>query len=707
MKYVRTPKPKRPKSQIPFRLNLLFFVVFLLLAALIGQLAYLQIINGSKFAGEVDRTDQTVVAGAVPRGLMYDVKGRPLVTNTANNAITYTKSVGTSAAQMYGVANRLANYLTITPTNLQPRDYADYYLADADHAKAVTAKLPKSQQTLTDASKLYKLQAAYVQAHMPTFTSTQREAVMLFKIMNGATQLTTVLLKSSGVTVAESSAVGEHLTSMPGVNLGTDWEREYPNGSSLTSIIGTVSSAKSGLPASGLTSYLANGYARNDRVGTSYLEQQYESILKGAKSRTQVDIGSDNSIINQVQEFKGKAGENLNLTIDLNYQKQVEKVLTSTFKSALSNGAARYSDGAYAIAMNPQTGAVLAVAGLAHDTKTNEITDDALGSINRSFVMGSAVKGAMVLGALQDGVITVKNNTQVDTPIYLPATAVKKSVYPAGTFATLTATKALEVSSNIYMMRLAMKEGHASYVPKSSMTLDDDIFEKMRGYFGQYGLGQKTGIDLPGEVSGLTGDDYANGLLKVGSALDLAYGNYDGYTLMQMAQYISTVANNGYRMKPYVVQSIAEASGTGKSNRIVETTTPSVLGKTGNTQAQLDLVKQGMWQVVHGTDGWTTATSLNTLNPGVAGKTGTAQTFTRRDPTNSQSELLETTTQSFVGFAPAKNPKIAIAVVFPNLRGDDLANYNLTVAKTMFSTYYQQYNIAKQSGYSAHETKLQ
>ena len=71
---------------------------------------------------------------------------------------------------------------------------------------------------------------------------------------------------------------------MPGVNLGTDWERAYPNGTSMTSIIGRVSNEKSGLPADELQAYLANGYARNDRVGTSYLEKAYENVLKGSKS---------------------------------------------------------------------------------------------------------------------------------------------------------------------------------------------------------------------------------------------------------------------------------------------------------------------------------------------------------------------------------------------------------------------------------------
>ena len=454
MKYIRTPQPKRNKSQIPFRLNLLFFIAFLLLAALVAQLAYLQILNGPRLAAEVDRTNKTVVTGNVPRGLIFDSKGRALVTNKANNAITYTKSVGAKSQQMYDIANQLAKLIDKPEDNLTKRDYIDYYLAPTKVSKQIVSKLPKKIQDLpTDkADELYKYEVAYVRQHMPTFTATQKEAAGLYKIMNGATQLSTVYLKNQDVTAHEVAVVGERLTQMPGVNLGTDWERSYPNGDSMTSIIGQVSNEKSGLPADQLQAYLANGYARNDRVGTSYLEKAYENVLKGSKSQTQVEIGNNNQIIQSVSKFKGQQGANLNLTIDSDYQKKVEKSLSDTFSSIRSAGAGSLSDGAYAVAMDANTGRILAMAGQHQDVQTHKVEDDALGVINRAFVVGSAVKGATVLGALQDGVITVNSNTQADTPIYLPGTPVKKSVYPVGTFSSLDAASALEVSSNIYMM---------------------------------------------------------------------------------------------------------------------------------------------------------------------------------------------------------------------------------------------------------------
>ena len=695
MKYIRTPRPKRQKSSIPFRLNFLFFVVFLLFATLVGQLAYLQIANGARFRAEVNRTGSTMVTGNVPRGMIYDSKGRVLVDNKANAAITYTKNVATPASQMYDTANKLQKLIAVPVNNLQKRDQVDYWLGDKKNMNKVNKQLTAKQLA---ASNSYDYEVAIARKMVPKLTPTQRQAAMIYKIMNGATQLSTVYIKDQGVTAREVAVVGEHLTNLPGVNLGTNWEREYPNGKSITSVIGTVSSEKSGLPKEALTSYLANGYARNDRVGTSYLEKQYETALRGTKSQTYVEINNENQIVNQVDKYHGQQGQNLNLSIDSQYQTQVEKIVKKYYASTLAAGA-HLSDGAYAVAMNPNTGGILAMAGVSHDPDTNKVTDDALGVITRSFVMGSAVKPAMVLGALQRGVITRSNNTQSDEPIYLPHSPVKKSVYPAGTFASMNAQLALQVSSNIYMMRLAMKEANAAYVPNSVMTMHSDVFSILRGYFAQFGLGTKTGIDLPGEAIGITGSEYnADGNLKVGSALDLAYGNYDSYPLIEMGQYVSTIANGGYKMQPYVVQSVSQTLSDGSNGPVVSTTEPKVQSKVMSSTADINFVKQGMWQAVHGTNGWTTATVMNGLNPGVSAKTGTAQTFSHGQ---------ETLNVSLIAFAPAAHPQIAIAVVLPDINtAADNAGFNKLIGRDMISTYYKMHHIAKDKGYSAHQATM-
>lgn len=685
---------KNKQAVTPLRMKIILWVIGVLFLLLIGQLVYLQLVYGSRFEAEVQQTDQRTVSTNVPRGVMYDNRGRVLVGNKASNAITYTKGTSASTAEIYQVANRLSHLISLDNEKPTERQLSDYYLANSKNLKRITAKLPHNQRynakgdALDDTTIYNNALNAVAKEHLH-YTKREKTAALLYNKIAGAYTLSTIYLKNQGLTDKEIAVVGEHLSELPGVGIGTDWTRSYPNGSSIKSIIGSVSTEKSGLPSEQLNSYLAQGYSRNDRVGTSYLEQEYEPILKGSKAKSKVTMKS-----NHVQQTKttyaGKTGASLILTLDAKYQKEVQSSLNSIYASAQAAGAAQYSNGAYAVVMNPNTGAILAVAGINHDTNTNKNTDDALGVINRSFVMGSAVKGATVAGGLMNNIITPTNSVLPDTPIYLPGSPVKKSVYPVGTFSALDAQSALEVSSNIYMMQLALRWVKAEYTPHEYIHMNDNSFDILRRNFAMFGLGQKTGIDLPGEVSGIQGSNYnSDGKLKTGSVLDLAYGNYDAYTPIQMAQYISTIANGGYRLRPYLVQSIGHTNRSGNRTDIYYNTQPKVQMRIPWTTSQLSVIKQGMWRVVHGTNSWGTAHTLKNVKPSISGKTGTAETFYYDPKHPNNKNAPQTINASFVGFAPSSNPKIAFAIVFPGLDPDLEGTYTLQMGKAIVQDYFK------------------
>ena len=125
----------RNKSHIPFRLNLLFFIIFLLFVTLITRLGYLQIIRGEEFKAEVERTESTTVRGNVPRGEIFDSRLRPLVANEAKNTIMYTRGSNTKTENMAQVANNLAHLIDLPHTSpfqdedsdLSERDLKDYF----------------------------------------------------------------------------------------------------------------------------------------------------------------------------------------------------------------------------------------------------------------------------------------------------------------------------------------------------------------------------------------------------------------------------------------------------------------------------------------------------------------------------------------------------------------------------------------------------
>lgn len=489
--------------------------------------------------------------------------------------------------------------------------------------------------------------------------------------MSAAYQLSTTYIKETGVSDKEIAEVGEHLTSMPGVKVGTSWTRDYPNGDSIKSIIGTVSSQKSGLPSDRVNELLAQGYSRNDSVGQSYLEKQYESVLRGTKSQTEVETTGNNEITKEVTKYAGKKGDNLQLTINASFQKKLQSLVRDA-----EEGAGGYSTGTYAVVMNPNTGGIIGIAGVDRNPSTGKITNNALGTINSSIVMGSVVKGATVSGALMSGVITPTNSTLTDSPINIGG--VKKASWfnkNGGANIAVDASTALEVSSNSYMMQLAMKEAKFNYVSGGALNMSTKSFDIQRGYFNQFGLGVKTGVDLPGESTGLQG---ASTKKYIGSALDLSFGNYDAYTVMQVAQYMSTVANGGYRLKPHVLASIRGTSKNGGLGSVESSVTPTVLNKIDMTAAQRKVVTDGLYDVVHGTNTYKTGGSMSSISPSISAKTGTAETFYKGT---------STVTLSLASYAPSKNPQVVVALAMPNLSTSAESN-NMDLAKKIYSAYW-------------------
>ena len=226
---------------------------------------------------------------------------------------------------------------------------------------------------------------------------------------------------------------------------------------------------------------------------------------------------------------------------------------------------------------------------------------------------------------------------------------------------------------------------------KQYIHMPDTAFETLRNNFAMFGLGQKTGIDLPGESSGIQGASTdSNGIILSGSVLDESYGNYDAYTPIQLVQYISTIANGGYRMQPYVVQSIGRTSSDGKHFYTYYNKKPTVQFKIPWTADELAVIKQGLYQVVHGSNAWGTAHALKNVKPSISAKTGTAQTFYYNTKTKKSTDK-ELINETMVGWASSNHPQIAFAVAFVGIDPNKEGNYNKNMAKSMVTTYYNMY----------------
>lgn len=661
-------KRQTSQSAIPFRLNLLLWIVALLLLALGVRLFYLQVLNGTSYKALVKQSDTTTETNNVQRGMIYDSTGKVLVGNQAHQAITYTKGSNVTDTDMYKVANRLGNYIKVNTERLTDRNQIDYYLADTSHLKKVE-KTAHIQEGATDS---YEDAVKYLNRHPRFFhlDKTEKNKAMIYGAMSGAYSLSTINIKATGVTAKELSRVGEHLSELPGVKIGTAWTRNYPQGKDIQSLVGTVTTT--GLPSDTQNELLAQGYSRNDNVGASYLEKLFQATLAGSKSQTEVSTTGNKTTTKL--KYAGKKGDNLVLTINGEFQKKVQSILESNYSSAGN----AYSSGVYAVVMNPNTGAIYAMAGIDRNPKTGKETVDQIGAINHPIVLGSVVKPATLMAGLMTGVITPTNNVLTDKPIKVAGTSVKASWFNKSGSASmaLTAPEALEVSSNSYMMQVLMKIGGMKYSYDTQITLKPSIFTKMRYYYNMFGLGVKTGVDLPGETVGYKG---ASDQSHIGSALDLSYGDYDAYTVMQLAQYMSTIANGGYKLRPYVVKQIRETKADGSLGKVQSETEPQVQAVIDAPKSYFNLIHQGLYLVTHGTNTYVTAGKLKDVTPSISGKTGTGETV---------SEGHETTTLSFAGYAPSNNPQVVVALSIPGSTNHD-GGANITMAREIFAAYWK------------------
>lgn len=685
---VNKHKKEQEKSHIPFRLNLLFFIIFLLFVSLVVRTGYLQIIKGDEFKAEVARTESTVIRNNVPRGEILDSELRPLVKNDARIAIQYTRGSSTSPKNMAEVAANLAHLIDIphsTPfegdsSDLSIRDLKDYFYAQNSDLMKERVDNYIEENNLKSSEVTYSDEVNLItDADIMQYSDHELKAAAIFTKMNAAYALSTVNVKNENVTEDEKARVSEYAMLLPGVKTEMDWDRVYPEGDTLSSVLGRVTTEDQGVPEESSNEYLARGYSRTDRVGRSQIEAQYEDVLRGSKSRSITETSTQGNVLNQEVIYPGSQGDNLVLTIDLEFQKKVDQIVEETFNSRRG-----LSNGAYAVAIDPNNGDILAMSGIKEDENGN-VVDGTLDTIQSAFEMGSSVKAATVLMGYMDGVISTENNTMIDERIRISGDTNISSVFNRFGRRSVNDITALKYSSNVYMSYIAMRMGGLyNFQQNQPLTINGvETTDKMRTYFRQFGLGSPTGIDLPNESIGqATVPDEA------GKALYYTFGQFDTYTPMQLAQYASTIANGGTRYAPRLVSEIrGHNPDTGEIGHLIQDVEPKIMNTINIGEEEMNRVQRGLYEVVNG--GYGGSYSVFSGAPYVAaGKTGTAQATYWGGRGNPQNGTQVTNT-TFIGYAPYDNPEIAIAVVVPYLPSTNTGRANIEMSRKIFDAYFK------------------
>ncbi|QKE07671.1 peptidoglycan D,D-transpeptidase FtsI family protein [Bacillus cereus] len=684
---------KKSGRAVTMRLNILFFCVFILFSAMIIQLGKVQIIDGETYKNEVEKRENATVSLSVPRGKIFDREGNPVVDNKSLRTITYTKMKGVKSEEILKTARQLADIIEIPQEDidkLTETDKKDFWM---QLNPTLTEKLVSKKEInkfrdkdITGKNldkKIEELKRKRVtDKNLQDLTDKDIKVLAIKSKMTSGYQMAPQIIKKD-VSEKEFTIISEGLANLPGVDVSVDWERVYVNDGLFRSVLGNVSNSDEGLPSERLDYYLVRDYSRNDRVGKSYIEQQYEDVLHGTKKEVRSVADKQGTTIRTETISEGKSGKNLTLTIDMELQKKVEESIEKILKAY--KGSESMLDRAFVVMMNPKNGQVLSMAGkrlVEKDGKT-EIEDYALGTMTSSYELGSTVKGATVLTGFETKAIT-PGTYFYDAPMKFKGTREKKSWKEFGNIDDL---RALQVSSNVYMFHTALKIAGVDYVRNSSLNIKQEYFDKMRYYFRQFGLGVPTGIDLPNETAGQIGKkDNQPGFL-----LDYSIGQYDTYTPLQLVQYISTIANGGYRMKPQIVQEVREqTSQKDEIGKVMHAVEPIVLNKVDMKEEYIKQVKEGFRKVFQEGDG-TGVRAFQKASYKPAGKTGTAQTVYGGESDigrNEKGERRECYNLTLAGYAPYDNPEVAFSVVVPWVMNDK-SGINSDIGKEVLDAYFE------------------
>lgn len=510
--------------------------------------------------------------------------------------------------------------------------------------------------TLVSASEFVSAMRSYLEenAGMPTGLSDTdaRTLVGLYYSMRQVNfSNSTTFTLADNVSMDLIAYIKEHHQDYEGVDVESEAVRQY-NTTYAAHLLGTVgpmyAEEWNGTDNGGPYSE-KQGYTMNDTIGKTGLERALEEYLHGtAGSRTmETDLGSGAALEDETNSSAPQPGDNVITTIDLELQAVAEE--------SLANYVSGYQRGGAAVALDPNTGEVLAMASYpTYDLENfnrdyDEIEADSRSpQLNRAtqglYPPGSTFKVLSAIAALEEGVIDA-NTTFTCTGVF-ELGGQKFACNNHDTPMTLDVTQAIKYSCNTFFYNVGQRL----------------TGEHLEDWCDRFGLGNVTGIEIDESTGHAAGPTYRDIMRKAdptlrewqgGDDVNAAIGQSDNaFTPLQLANYMAAVINGGTLYKPTLVKNIK----TYDYSDVVEESEPEILGTIEFSDATWNLVMQGMNEVT--AEGGTAATTFADYPIAVGGKTGSAEMTENRDGVE-----INYTNGLFIAFAPFDDPEIVVCVV--------------------------------------------
>ena len=656
------------------RYNILIIIITILIIILFIKLFYVQITKRKYYLSKLKEiTDLKIEGPTAPRGRIYDRNNKLIVDNKPTKVIYYEKGdndteteidLSYNLSKMIDIDNKATKHMYKTFWMLK-------YPSDSNN------KITKEELELLKMRKIknsdilnYKYKRI-TDKDLKKLTDEDKKAAYIYDLMNRGYKYQEKIIKKDNVTDEEYALVAANIHKLKGINVRLDWERSYSYGDTFKSILGTLSN--NSIPSDLVEDYLKKGYNLNDRVGVSYLEYQYDKYLKGEKNIYKINDNGD-----KVLYKLGKRGNDIKLTIDIELQRELENILEEEIIKTKKEPNTDYYNRSFVIITNPKTGEILAMAGkqIIENNKNYKIYDYTPGIMTSPITVGSVIKGASHIVGYNTKALKI-GEVRTDRCVKLSGTPKKCSWMSLGTLNDITA---LKKSSNTYQYFTAMNVANTKYYYNIPMKEAPDALKIYRNTFHEFGLGSKTGIDLPVESTGNVGSKNTGGLL-----LDFAIGQYDTYTPLELSQYMGTIANNGKRMQLHLLKSHY------KNNKEILFKNKE-LNRVKTEDKYLNRVKEGFKEVLkYGGTG----SGYIDLKYKPAGKTGTSQSFV---DTNGDGKIdKETITTTFSSYAPYNDPVVTFTVVSPDISNYDhkssyQSNINSRLMRRISKLYFDKYH---------------
>lgn len=662
--------------------NIISMCVYIIGIILLVQLFNLQIVKGQEYREQSNTrlTRESVLKAA--RGNILDRTGNPIVSNSMGFRLDLYKTkvdnqtLNDTILKIINILEKNGDkYADNLPITVQPFAFTSQ---DDEYVKNWKKK-NKIDENASAEDCFYILKKKY-EIQSDDINEARKIMAIRYEISQNGYSSTKAVEICSNLSRVSSLELSEKNTDFAGIDIVTEPIISYTSGSLASHILGTVGKIKQ---------EELNGkedtYTMNDIIGKTGIQYVFEDLLKGKNGIRQIDMDIEGTVTGEYIAKEAIAGSDVVLTIDSNVQAITEKALKDNIIKISTGGFSSRSDAdaGAVVVMNVKTGEILAMAsypdyepqlfvnGISNEKYEEYSKGSALfnRAISGTYAPGSIFKMVTAIAGLESGVINTKTTIN-DTGVYPYAhrpVCWYYTEYGRG-HGYLNVSQAIKHSCNYFFYEVGNRIGI-------------DTLEKYAKYFG---LGKKTNVELPSEATGVVASrkraDEENRTWYLGETLSASIGqSYNNFTPIQMAKYISMLANGGKNIDVTLVKTVIDSNGYQMSKQEIDEYVNKKLNlKSDEENSNLNISQDNLKAILEGMKGVTSESggtaysTFSKFNVEVAGKTGTAQVGNK-------------TNGWFAGFAPYDDPEIAIVVVVENVTH---GGYTAEVAKDIFAEYF-------------------